>query len=272
MKLKLAVMFALVAGFLYVGNAAQEPKHETHAGHAAQEAKNEPKNIPEFDVRGISFTECQCTAYACPCRSNGHPTHGGCDAADFAYIKSGRYGDVDMSGFKAVVIGDLIDKDASKVEGTVYFDEKTTPAQQNAFTEMLGFMFGWNPPRVVGTKTLPIEFKESADRTVYTLTIPGILEEKAVMKRGTDGKPLHEVPAMDLWGNKIAYVDNVVFKYHDKGVGEWDLSGHQANIKEFHTTKEMYAQKKLLMQHGDMSGKWTPEQAEMIKKMGMKVE
>src|SRR5437016_7043965 len=37
-----------------------------------------------------------------------------------------------------------------------------------------------------------------------------------------------------------------------KGVGEWDLSGRQANVKEFHTTKEMYAQKKLLMQHGDM--------------------
>jgi len=67
-------------------------------------------------------------------------------------------------------------------------------------------------------------------------------------------------------------VDNVVFKYHDKGVGEWDLSGHQANVKEFHTTKEMYANKKLLMQHGDMSGKWNGEQKKMIEAMGMKAE
>jgi hypothetical protein len=89
-------------------------------------------------------------------------------------------------------------------------------------------MFGWNPPNVVGTKTVPIEFTESADKTVYTLTIPGVLEEKGVMKRDKNGKPLHEVPAMDLWGNKITYVDNVVFKYHDKGVGEWDLSGRQS--------------------------------------------
>ena len=65
---------------------------------------------------------------------------------------------------------------------------------------------------------------------------------------------------MDLWGNKIAYVDNVLFKYHDPGVGKWDLSGRQANVKEFHTTKETYANKKLLMQHGDMSGTWTAEQ------------
>lgn len=92
------------------------------------------------------------------------------------------------------------------------------------------------------------------------------------MKRDSDGMALHVVPAMDLWGNKITYVDNVVFKYHDKSVGEWDLSGHQANVKEFYTTKDMYEEKKLLMQLGDMSGTWTAEQKDMIKQMGMKPE
>jgi hypothetical protein len=92
----------------------------------ADEAKSAPKNIPDFDVQGISMTECQCTAYACPCRSNGHPDHGSCDAADFTYIKHGHYGKVDMSGFKAVLIGDLIDPDASKVQGTAYFDKGRT--------------------------------------------------------------------------------------------------------------------------------------------------
>jgi hypothetical protein len=239
---------------------------------AADEAKSAAKNIPDFDVQGISMTECQCTAYGCPCRSNGHPDHGSCDAADFTYIKHGHYGKVDMSGFKAVLIGDLIDPDASKVRGTAYFDRSSTAEQQQAFNEMLSFMFGWNPPHVVGVKTVDIDFKVSPDKNTYTLTVPGILEEKGVMKRDADGKPEHVVPAMDLWGNKITYVDNVVFKYHDKGVGEWDLSGHQANIKEFHTTKAMYDQKKLLVQHGDMSGTWTAEQRKMIQDMGMKPE
>jgi hypothetical protein len=239
---------------------------------AADEAKSPPKDIPDFDVHGISMTECQCTAYACPCRSNGHPDHGSCDAADFTYIKHGHYGKVDMSGFKAVVVGDLIDHDASKVQGTAYFDKSSTPAQREAFNEMLAFMFGWNPPHIVGSKVVSIDFKESPDKSTYTLTIPDILEEKGVMKRDSAGQPMHVVPAMDLWGNKITYLDNVVFKYHDKGVGEWDLSGHQANVKEFHTTKEMYANKKLLMQHGDMSGTWTAEQKKMIQEMGMKPE
>lgn len=241
-------------------------------GSPAQEKKATPKEIPDFDVQGISMTECQCTAYMCPCRSNGHPDHGSCDAADFVWIKSGHYGKVDMSGFKAVMIGDVIDSDASKVKGTVYFDEKATAEQRAAYSEMMGFMFGWNPPNTVGTKSVKLDFSEASERTVYTLTIPGILEERAVMKRDKKGNPLHEVPAMDLWGNKITYVDNVVFKYHDPGVGEWDLSGRQANVKEFHTTKEMYAQKKLLMQHGDMSGTWTAEQKKMIEEMGMKPE
>ena len=41
------------------------------------------------------------------------------------------------------------------------------------------------------------------------------------------------------------------------------------NVKEFHTTKDMYAKKKLLMQ---LSGTWTAEQKDMIKRMGMKPE
>src|SRR5207253_10568072 len=69
---------------------------------AADEGKSMPKDVPDFDVHGISMTECQCTAYACPCRSNGHPDHGSCDAADFTYIKHGHYGKVDMSGFKEI--------------------------------------------------------------------------------------------------------------------------------------------------------------------------
>src|SRR5438093_13553928 len=85
-------------------------------------------------------------------------------------------------------------------------------------------------------KVVPIEFKESADKTEYTVNIPGILEEKAVVKRDESGKPAHTVPAMDEWGNTIHYADNVVFKYHDKTLGrEGDLSGQQSKVKYFDT-------------------------------------
>ena len=139
--------------------------------------------VLDFQVQGIGFTMCQCTAYACPCRANGHPTHGSCDAADFAYIQRGQYGKVKLDGLKAVVVGDLIDVNPDRVGATVYFDEKTTPEQREAFLDMYKVMFQWNPAKIAKTKVVPIEFRESADKTEYTLNIPGILEEKAVMKR-----------------------------------------------------------------------------------------
>jgi hypothetical protein len=230
-------------------------------------------SMQDFEVRGVGFTQCQCTAYACPCRSNGHPTHGGCDAADFAYIQRGHYGTVKLDGLKAVAIGDLIDVKQERTGAIVYFDQKSTPAQREAFLAMFQSMFQWNPAKISQTKVVPIEFHESADKTTYRVNIPGILEEKAVMKRDGSGKPVNTVPAMDQWGNAIHYVDNVVFKYHDKDAGkEWDLSGRQANVKYFHTTKKMYDNKELLVQHGDMSGTWTAKQKELIHKAGMKIE
>jgi hypothetical protein len=45
----------------------------------------------------------------------------------------------------------------------------------------LSFMFGWNPPHVVGVKMVDIDFKVSPDKNTYTLTVPDILEEKGVM-------------------------------------------------------------------------------------------
>ena len=242
---------------------------------AADKAKPEATAIPDFDVQGIGFTMCQCPARACPCRSNSAPTNHSCQAADFAYIKSGHFGKVKLDGLKAVAVGDLIDSDHSKTYATVYFDTSTTPEQREAYTQMVKFMFSVGFPATVGpAKVVPIEFHESADKTEYTVNIPGILEEKAVLKRDASGKPEHTVPAMDEWGNTISYADNVVFKYHDKEVGrEWDLSGAQSNVKFFHTTKKMYDEKQLLAQHGDQSGSgWTEKQKEMIAKMGMKAE
>lgn len=240
-------------------------------GLGAQQAAP-PATVTDFDVEGIGFTECQCTAYACPCRANAHPEHGSCQAADFAHIKRGQINGVTMDGFKAVIVGNLLDKHAENKFATAYFDVSTTPQQREAYVTMLKFMFGPGWPVKVGEpKEAPIAFSESADKTVYTVSIPGILEMKGVLKRDKDGKPVKTVPAMDQWGNAINYLDNVVFKYNDAGVS-WDLSGRQGNVKYFHATKKMYDNKELLALHGDQSGFWNEKQKEMIKKLGMKVE
>ena len=60
--------------------------------------------------------------------------------------------------------------------------DRVEPIQKSTFaanSEMLAFMFGWNPPHIIATKIVQIDFVESADKNTYTLTIPRDLEEKA---------------------------------------------------------------------------------------------
>jgi len=254
-----SLLLAVSLIFLGAGSQSQTKANQTSA------------TVPDFDVQGIGFTMCECTGFSCPCRKGGNPTHGSCDAADFAFIQKGNIGNVKMDGFKSVIIGDLIDKDHTKTKAIVYFDDKTTPAQRDAFLGMAKFMFGAGMPIADGPpKVVPVEFKESADKTTYVVNIPGILEEKAVLKRDANGNPVNTVPAVDQWGNTIHYADAAVFKYDDKETGQkWDLSGRQSNLKFFHTTKKMYDNKELLAQHTSTTGEWTDEQRAMIKKMGM---
>ena len=47
-------------------------------------------------------------------------------------------------------------------------------------------------------------------------------------------------------------------------------AGFTPNVKYFHLTRKMYEEKQMLGQHGDMSGAWTPEQKEIIRKQGLK--
>ena len=77
--------------------------------------------------------------------------------------------------------------------------------------------------------------------------------------------------AMDDWSNTVHNADNLKFEYHDRDVGKsWDHSGNYANLKYFTVTKQMYANQKMLGQHGDMSGSWTPKQLKIIREAGLK--
>lgn len=75
---------------------------------------------------------------------------------------------------------------------------------------------------------------------------------------------------MDDWSNVVHNAQNVAFRYHDPEVDKsWDESGDYANLKYFHLTKKMYDEKQMLGELGDMSGKWTPAQKEIIRKQGL---
>lgn len=205
-------------------------------------------------------------------------THGTCYAADMAHIKTGHYGKVKLDGLNLAMVGDLVDPKPERLFATLYLDEKASPEQLEALSKIVQYMNDQyvampGDPAMPFRKIrpAPLEFSESPNRTAYGLKIPGILEEKAILKRNSEGNPVSTIAAMDDWSNVVHNAENVVFRYHDPDVDKaWDESGDYANVKYFHLTKEMYDEKQMLGQLGDMSGTWTPAQREIIRQQGLK--
>jgi hypothetical protein len=231
----------------------------------------------DFQIDGIGVFQCQCPSHGCPCQTNGPPKHGTCYAADFAHINKGRYGKVRLDGLNVVLVGNLVDANPARLFSTLYLDSKATPDQHDALLKMMENLNG-QYVSLPGEQAVPFNrvtttafsFSVSPDRTTYALVIPGILEEKAALKRDSSGEPLSTIVAMDTWSNVVQNADNLLFKYHDTEVGKsWDYSGHYANLKYFQLTKSMYANREMLGQHGDMSGKWNAGQKEILHRMGL---
>jgi len=240
--------------------------------------KSDQQPVQDFEIEGVGLFQCQCTAFACPCQHNGPPTHGTCYAADVAHIRSGHYGKVKLDGLSLAMVGDLVDAKSDRLFATLYLDDKASPEQRDALSKIVQYINDRyvalpgepvTPFRKIRPATL--EFSESADKTTYVVTIPGILEERAILKRNADGSPASTITAMDDWSNVVHNAGNVIFRYHDPEVDKsWDESGDYANVKYFRLTKKMYDEKQMLGQLGDMSGKWTPAQKEVIRKQELK--
>src|SRR5579872_3416767 len=240
--------------------------------------KSDQQPFQDFEIEGVGLFQCQCTAFACPCQHNGAPTHGTCFAADVVHIKRGHYGKVKLDGLNIAMVGDLVDAKSERLFATLYLDDKASPEQRDALSKMVQYMNDQYvalpgepamPFRKIGPAAL--EFSESADRTTYGVTIPGILEEKAILRRDSAGNPASTITAMDDWSNVVHNAQNVDFRYHDPEVDKsWDESGDYANLKYFHLTKKMYDEKQMLGELGDMSGTWTPAQMEIIRKQGLR--
>ena len=222
---------------------------------AAQKA-TEIKTEDDFEIEGIGGT---------------------CFAADFAHINRGHYGKTRLDGLNMVLVGNLVDTKQERLFGTLYLDKNATQEQHGALQQMFEYLNSQNVG-LPGEQTIPIKqvktvafrFSESTDKTLYTLSIPGILEEKVVLERDATGKPVYSMAAMDTWSNIVHNADNRKFKYHDSEAGKaWAYSGRYANVKYFELTKDMYVKGQMLMLGGDMSGKWTPKQKELIKRLGL---
>lgn len=246
-------------------------------GLLGAQKESEVKTDDDFHIEGVGLWQCQCPSHGCPCQTNGSPKHGTCYAADFAHISQGQFGRTLLDGLNVALVGNLVDTKQERLFGTLYIDAQATREQREGLRRMVEYLNSQNvdapgdqPIPIKEVRAVPFQFSESDNKTVYSVTIPGILEEKATLPRDSDGKPSHSMAAMDMWSNIVHNADSPRFSYHDPKVEKaWDYSSRYANVKYFDLSKEMYARRRMLILDGDMSGKWTAKQEELIRQLGL---
>src|SRR5437899_50343 len=93
-------------------------------------------------VAGSYFEACNCEAI-CPCRRQGGlklttgSTYGVCDFALSWRVMQGHFGDLEFTGLSVVLAGSYRDDEAGKPwRVCLYVDERASPAQQEALTQI----------------------------------------------------------------------------------------------------------------------------------------
>ena len=211
----------------------------------------------DWKVKGEAFTCCPCVT-PCPCRFNAPPSDPPCHAATAQHFFEGYYGNVDLSGVTYVSVG-------PEDWTALYFDERMSLAQRQAILDIYASMAPGSPQVYLSVRPVPIAYEVSPDRSLKTVTIPGILEMASRAKTDSLGHLLEKLFGQDVWSNELAFGKTISYRYGDPSLGKsWDYSTRQSNHKEFLTTKEMYDRKLMLIQHGDGSGTWTEGQKKLL--------
>lgn len=135
-----------------------------------------------FRVRAQSVEACSC-AHACNCQFGGTPTEGICEFVIGYEVEEGRFGSVDLRGFRAVVAAkypNAIHEGHGHV--VLFVDERASPEQVSAFATILSGQAGGMPwealagtiERFEGPIARPIDLKVDGQRA--HVRVPGAIE------------------------------------------------------------------------------------------------
>lgn len=141
-----------------------------------------PQRQVTYRIQADDIEACSCK-HGCNCQFGGYPNEGPCEFMLGINVREGAYGDIDLSGLRAVIAG----KYPSAIhEGhgreVLFIDESATPEQVEALTTILTGEAGGMPWEALaetvesfeGPVLKPIEMKVDGRRSSFR--IPGILE------------------------------------------------------------------------------------------------
>lgn len=108
-------------------------------------ARTETSQRTPFRIKAQSVEACSC-AHGCNCQFGGTPNEGKCEFVIGYEVQDGRFGDVDLKGFRAVIVAkypNAIHEGHGQV--ALFVDERARPEQVSAFATILSGQHGGMP-------------------------------------------------------------------------------------------------------------------------------
>ncbi len=189
--------------------------------------------IAPWRVAGSYFEACNCEAI-CPCRlqggrGGGRSTYGVCDFALSWLIRDGHAAGLDLAGLAVVLAGSFTDAEAARSPWRValYVDERATPAQHEALTEIFLGRAGGRTLRnyaaaigeVEAVRSARIELDHTPGREraragmwVRFSAVTPVLSDAPV----TCGIPGHDQPGQEVVAEALV-VDDAPFRWQYRG-------------------------------------------------------
>lgn len=144
---------------------------------------------PAWQMKADYVEACSCHLF-CPCYFNKHAEHPYCNFNMAVTVREGHSGDVNLTGAKYWLTGDLGDKWGTEKKGhwvLVSFDPSTTKAQRDALAPMILKTYGleWGELKV---QEAPIEIARNGDVVEAKLANGQMAYMKLQKEPGSDGK------------------------------------------------------------------------------------
>jgi hypothetical protein len=227
-----------------------------------------PHDSADWSLKGEGVVCCPCRV-PCPCRSNGKPSYGHCEATLFLRIEQGHYETVNLDGLKLVESGGMCAISYRK-HSAIYFDSSESPERRAAYMN-LASSFSPAPLEFPHVEVVPLH-AQVTDEHLFNISIPDILEMVVDRNWGLATPPMPMAAAADYFSNRLQYVENLRYRMHDEKAGlDFDYSRRQANYRVIDLTAEQYQTKSMLIQFADGRGWFSPGQMALIKAQNLSV-
>jgi hypothetical protein len=198
-----------------------------------------PPPPASWKIAGTYFEACNCEV-ACPCVFTSPPTSGECTVLIAWHINQGRFGEIELDGFNAVLVvhspGHMLEV---KWKVALYVDELANQGQQDALTQIFSGQAGGHPAglapmigEVLGIKPAPIEYRSEGKRR--SLRLGSVAEAEIEGLPGQDGGDvtIGNHPFTAVPGFPAVVAKSKQMSFSDYGL-KWEISNKSGFFSPF---------------------------------------